>query len=204
MSKVFVLDTYENPLNPVHPGRARILLSSGKAAVFRRFPFTIILKVETIEPQVEPLRLKLDPGSKTTGIAIVNDASGEVVFAAELSHRGQTIKTSLDDRRAIRRSRRNRHTRYRKPRFDNRKRAKGWLPPSIESRIYRIPGSGGLVKVYEKGCAVMELCLQPAEPLPDGDVVVMHKLMIEANEQEYLQKANHFAPGIISLRCQHL
>jgi hypothetical protein len=34
--------------------------------------------------------------------------------------------------------------------------------------------------------------------------VVMHKLMIEANEQEYLQKANHFAPGIISLRCQHL
>ena len=76
--------------------------------------------------------------------------------------------------------------------------------PSIEYRVYRIPGSGGLVKVFERGSAVMELCLQPAEPLPDGDVVVMHKLMIEANEQEYLQKANHFAPGIISLRCQHL
>src|SRR5690348_11019335 len=78
------------------------------------------------------------------------------------------------------------------------------LSPQYESRIYRIPGSGGLVKVYERGCAIMELCLQPTEPLPDGDVVVMHKLMIEANEQEYLQKANHFAPGIISLRCQHL
>lgn len=76
--------------------------------------------------------------------------------------------------------------------------------PTIEYRVYRIPGSGGLVKVFERGSAVMELCLQPAEPLPDGDVVVMHKLMIEANEQEYLQKANHFAPGIISLRCQHL
>jgi len=75
--------------------------------------------------------------------------------------------------------------------------------PSIDNRVYRIPGSGGLVKVYERGCAVMELCLQPAEPLPDSDVVVMHKLMIEGNEQEYLQKANHFAPGIISLRCQH-
>jgi hypothetical protein len=75
--------------------------------------------------------------------------------------------------------------------------------PSIDSRMYRIPSSGGLVKVYERGCAVMELCLQPAEPLPDSDVVVMHKLMIEGNEQEYLQKANHFAPGIISLRCQH-
>lgn len=76
--------------------------------------------------------------------------------------------------------------------------------PTIDYRVYRIPGSGGLVKVFERGSAVMELCLQPAEPLPDGDVVVMHKLMIEANEQEYLQKANHFAPGIISLRCQHL
>lgn len=76
--------------------------------------------------------------------------------------------------------------------------------PTIDNRVYRIPGAGGLVKVYERGCAVMELCLQPAEPLPDGDVVVMHKLMIEANEQEYLQKANHFAPGIISLRGPHL
>jgi hypothetical protein len=78
------------------------------------------------------------------------------------------------------------------------------ISPTIENRVYRIPSAGGLVKVYERGCAVMELCLQPAEPLPDGDVVVMHKLMIEANEQEYLQRANHFAPGIISLRCQHL
>ncbi|HZU03758.1 MAG TPA: hypothetical protein VFA10_29105 [Ktedonobacteraceae bacterium] len=76
--------------------------------------------------------------------------------------------------------------------------------PTIDSRVYRIPSAGGLVKVYERGCAVMELCLQPAEPLPDGDVVVMHKLMIEGNEEEYLQKANHFAPGIISLRCQRL
>ncbi len=76
--------------------------------------------------------------------------------------------------------------------------------PTYDHRVYRIPGSGGLVKVYERGTPLMELCLQPAEPLPDGDVVVMHKLMIEANEQEYLQKANHFAPGIITLRCQHL
>jgi len=75
--------------------------------------------------------------------------------------------------------------------------------PSFVGRVYRIPGAGGLVKVYDRGCAVMELCLQPAEPLPDGDVVVMHKLMIAANEQEYLQKANRFAPGIISLRYQH-
>jgi hypothetical protein len=76
--------------------------------------------------------------------------------------------------------------------------------PSIPHRVYRIPGAGGLVRVYEQGHAIMDLCLQPVDPLPDGDVVVMHKLMIEANEQDYLSKANHFAPGIITLRCGYL
>ena len=41
MSKVFVLDSTKQSLNPVHPGRARLLLKHGKAAVYRRFPFTI-------------------------------------------------------------------------------------------------------------------------------------------------------------------
>jgi len=138
MSNVFVLDTKKRPLNPVHPGRARILLSQGKAAVFKRYPFTIILNIAVEQPLVEPLRLKIDPGSKTTGLALVNDASGEVVFAAELTHRGSAIKEALEARRAIRHSRRNRHTRYRKPRFANRRRRPGWLPPSLESRIANI------------------------------------------------------------------
>ncbi|HEY7832933.1 MAG TPA: hypothetical protein VIG30_05135 [Ktedonobacterales bacterium] len=72
--------------------------------------------------------------------------------------------------------------------------------PNNAERVYRIPGAGGLVRVYERGTAIMELCLQPVEPLPEGDVIVLHKLMIQGNEQEYLAKANHFAPGIISLR----
>ncbi len=75
---------------------------------------------------------------------------------------------------------------------------------SFEQRIYRVPATGGLVKVIDRGCPVMELCLQSVEPLPEGDVVLMHKLMIEGNEQEYLQRANRFAPGIISLRSQFL
>src|SRR3954451_13430849 len=79
MSKVFVLDTHKQPLNPVHPGRARLLLSSGKAAVLKRYPFTIILKTVVEHPVFEPLRVKIDPGSKTTGLALVNDATGEVV-----------------------------------------------------------------------------------------------------------------------------
>ena len=135
MSKVFVVDTNKQPLNPVHPGRARLLLSSGQAAVFKRYPFTLILKGAVEHPVLQPLRLKIDPGSKTTGLAVVNDATGEVVFAAELTHRGETIKARLDGRRGLRRGRRQRHTRYRKPRWQNRRRQSGWLPPSLESRL---------------------------------------------------------------------
>lgn len=135
MSKVFVVDTMHQPLDPIHPGYARRLLSSGKAAVFRRYPFTLILKQEVQEPSTQPLRLKLDPGSKTTGIAIVHDVTGEVVWAAELQHRGQAICDALQSRRGVRRSRRRRTMRYRKPRFNNRRRKQGWLPPSQLSRL---------------------------------------------------------------------
>ncbi len=139
MSKVFVIDTNKQPLQPIHPARARILLDKGKAAIFKRFPFTIILKVAVDNPMAMELRIKLDPGSKTTGIAIVNDESGAVVFAAELSHRGHKIKENLESRRAIRRSRRNRKTRYRKPRWQNRRHKKeGWFAPSIKSRVANI------------------------------------------------------------------
>lgn len=135
MSNVFVIDTNKKPLAPVHPARARKLLSRGRAAVWRRYPFTIILKRTVDDPVLSDLRIKLDPGSKTTGIAVVDDQSGTVVFAAELSHRGQKIREALVCRRALRSSRRNRKTRYRKPHFQNRRRPDGWLPPSLESRI---------------------------------------------------------------------
>jgi len=139
MSNVFVIDANKQPLNPVHPGRARILLSTGKAAVFKHYPFTIVLKAAIEQPRLEPLRLKIDPGSKTTGLARVNDTSGEVVWAADLCHRGQEISEALSARRGVRRSRRQRHTRYRKPRFANRRNKRaGWLPPSLESRISNI------------------------------------------------------------------
>lgn len=138
MSKVFVIDTKKQPLNPVHPGRARKLLSSGQAAVYRRFPFTIILKYALATPVVQSLRVKLDPGSKTTGIAVINDANGDVIFAATLVHRGNAIKKALDDRRRMRQRRRYHHTRYRKARLLNRRRPQGWLPPSLESRIANV------------------------------------------------------------------
>jgi len=129
---VFVLDTQKRPLSPIRPGLARKLLSNGKAAVFKRYPFTLILKVEVIAPQ-KPITLKLDPGSKTTGIALVQGE--DVIFGAELTHRGQAIKASLESRCSLRRVRRNRHTRYRKAKFSNRTRPKGWLAPSLQHRV---------------------------------------------------------------------
>ncbi|HEY7127910.1 MAG TPA: RNA-guided endonuclease IscB [Ktedonobacterales bacterium] len=138
MSKVFVVDSEKRPLDPVHPGYARWLLSKKHAAVFRRYPFTLILREKQPEVPTEPLRLKIDPGSKTTGLAVVNDATGQVVWAAELLHRGQAIKKALANRRMVRRSRRARKTRYREARFSNRRKPEGWLPPSLESRVHNL------------------------------------------------------------------
>ena len=101
MSNVFVVDSAKRPVDPIHPGYARWLLSQKKAAVFRRYPFTIILKEQKPDVPVQSLRLKIDPGRKTTGLALIHDASGEVVWAAELTHRGQEVRKHLADRRAV-------------------------------------------------------------------------------------------------------
>ena len=63
---------------------------------------------------------------------------------------------------------------------------------SVPHRVYRVPRTKGYVQVMEHGRAVMRLCLQPVECLPDADIVVLHKLMIEANEETYLEKANKY------------
>ena len=129
---VFVLDTTKQPLNPVHPGLARLLLKQEKAAVFKRHPFTIILKKKVTE-KLKNITLKLDPSSKVTGIALIQD--NQVIWGAELQHRGQQIKDNLTSRRQLRRGRRERKTRYRQPRFLNRKRPEGWLAPSLQHRV---------------------------------------------------------------------
>lgn len=136
MQYALVLSADKQPLDPCHPARARELLREGKAAVFRRFPFTIILKERTsADSTTHAHRLKLDPGSKTTGIALVREETGQVVFAAELTHRGQRIRDALLARRGVRRSRRQRKTRYRPARFQNRARPRDWLAPSLEHRV---------------------------------------------------------------------
>jgi 5-methylcytosine-specific restriction endonuclease McrA len=138
-NRVLVLDKNKQPLMPTHPARARQLLKQKKAVVYRRFPFTIML-LERVGGHKQPVALKIDPGSKTTGIAIVATFKRGMrcIFAVEITHRGATIKKALEQRRNVRLSRRHRKTRYRKPRFNNRTRPIGWLPPSLKSRVDNI------------------------------------------------------------------
>jgi len=124
---------------PCHPARARELLKRGQAVVHKIAHFTIRLK-ERVRGEVQPIRIKLDPGSKTTGIALVREevmgteTTAHVLFLAELDHRGDRIRERLTARRAFRRRRRG-NLRHRPPRFDNRTRHEGWLPPSLQHRV---------------------------------------------------------------------
>ena len=137
---VFVLDKHKKPLMPCTEKRARLLLTRKRAVVHKMFPFTIRLKDRTVAQSVlQPLHLKFDPGSKTTGMAVLrgnesDPTEAEAILLGEIRHK-PGIKHKLDKRRTVRRSRRARKTRYRKPRFLNRKREKGWLPPSLDARV---------------------------------------------------------------------
>lgn len=154
---VFVLDRSGKPLMPCSEKRARKLLAAGRARVHRVMPFVIRLVDRRVQGSaLQPLRVKIDPGSKTTGLALVREAesidvaSGEVrreLFVLnlfDLVHRGRQISEALTGRRAFRRRRRGANLRYRAPRFLNRKkgqreladeRSTKWLAPSLRHRI---------------------------------------------------------------------
>ena len=144
---VFVLDKTGKALMPCSEKRARLLLARGRARVHRVMPFVIrLVDRHAHGSSFQPLRIKLDPGSTTTGIALVRDAqhsdasTGEVQRGAavlnlfELVHRGRQISEALTARRAMRRRRRG-NLRYRAPRFLNRTKPAGWLAPSLQHRV---------------------------------------------------------------------
>ena len=137
--QVFVVDKHKKPLTPCRPKRARELLRSGRAVVARRYPFTIRIKDRVAEESVvKPVRVKIDPGSRYTGVAVVRENSERkqrLIAGIEIEHRGKSIKDAMTKRAGYRRRRRSANTRYRKPRFDNRTRPEGWLPPSLKHRV---------------------------------------------------------------------
>lgn len=133
---VFVLDKQKQPLMPCTEKRARLMLERGRAVVHKRYPFTIRLK-DRVGGDTHPLKLSLDPGSKESGLAITREAGEDrhVLCLFELLHRGFQIRETLEQRRAFRRRRRTKNLRHRAPRFDNRTRRDGWLPPSLQHRV---------------------------------------------------------------------
>ncbi|WP_309500577.1 RNA-guided endonuclease IscB [Streptomyces shenzhenensis] len=145
--RVFVLSGDGHPLMPCHPARTRELLRKGRAVVVRQTPFTIRLKDRTLaESAVDGLQLRIDPGSKGTGLALTDekketDTDGRVVtvrrglFSIELQHRGDQIHHTMGQRAGYRTRRRSANCRYRAPRSNNRGVAQGWLPPSLRHRV---------------------------------------------------------------------
>jgi hypothetical protein len=57
-------------------------------------------------------------------------------------------------------------------------------------RTYRIPAGGSPVAALEPDGRVVYLCLQPAEPIPREEIVVVQKLLLEGAEEEYWRRAN--------------
>ena len=154
-NRVPVIDAEYRPLAPCSPRRARILVQQGKAHGRHRNGVYYLTLHRTVPHQsIQSSSLMVDPGKSLTGLAIARDDDQQnrtILFCATLRHRND-IQKRMTQRASFRRTRRDR-LRFRKPRFSNRRRPAGWLPPSLRSRldntltwIYRLTG---LVAVSE-------------------------------------------------------
>src|SRR6266536_2343596 len=147
---VFVLDQKKQPLMPCTPKRARLLLQRGRAVVHRVQPFVIRLKDRRVQDSIlQPLALKIDPGSKTSGITLARVQETEEgalhlgVFLGEVRHRGAQVHEHKVRQRNARRRRRSANLRHRAPRFANRGIPAGWLAPSSPGWAIPSPGPRG-------------------------------------------------------------
>lgn len=147
---VITLDKRKKPLGFSSERRARILLEKRRACVYRYYPFTIIIRDVDVrklpdDAQLKDYRIKIDPGSKHTGMSIVREDDNTVVYYFQIEHKGELIVKNLATRNAARRNRRQRETRYRRCKYINHylpkgskykaetPRPRGWLPPSVKS-----------------------------------------------------------------------
>ena len=131
---VYVLNNNGQPLMPTERyGKVRRLLKNGQAKVVDCCPFTIQLIYESADI-TQPVNLGVDAGSRTIGVSATT--KDKVLYEAEVSLRND-ITDLLSTRRQNRRTRRNRKTKYRQPRFNNRvhSKNKGWLAPSVQQKV---------------------------------------------------------------------
>ena len=128
---VYVLNQNGQPLMPTkNHAKIRVLLKQGKAKVVNKCPFTIQLLYSSTN-YTQKVTLGVDSGSKHIGLSATT--KDKVLFEADVELRDDIVGL-LSSRRELRRSRRNRKLRYRKPRFNNRKREDGWLAPSVRQK----------------------------------------------------------------------
>lgn len=129
---VYVINKNGQPLMPTeNHAKVRVLLKSGKAKVVKKCPFTIQLLYDSTN-HTQKVTLGVDSGSRHIGISATT--KDKVLFEADVELRNDIVDL-LSTRRELRHSRRNRKIRYRKPRFDNRKRKDGWLAPSVQQKV---------------------------------------------------------------------
>jgi hypothetical protein len=128
---VYVLNKHGKPLMPCKPSKARKLLKGGKAKIVLRTPFTIQLLYGS-SGYKQPVTLGVDSGYTHIGLSAVT--AKREVYSSEIKLRDDIVKLN-SERRQYRRFRRSRKTWYRQPRFLNRKKPEGWLPPSTQHKL---------------------------------------------------------------------
>lgn len=112
-------------------GKIGYLLRHRKAHVVSRVPFVVQLDYDSTT-YTQDVSLGIDAGSKHIGVSASSEK--KEMLAAQVELRSDIVNL-LSTRRELRQTRRNRKTRYRKARFDNRKKKDGWLAPSVEQKI---------------------------------------------------------------------
>ena len=193
-NKVYVISRLGHPLMPCSPAKARHLLDDGKAKVVKRTPFTIKLLYGSTK-YTQPVILGVDAGSKTIGVSA--STTKEELFAAEVLPRNDVVE-KLSTRREFRRARRNRTTRYRKPRFNNRvhSKNKGWLAPSVEVKIQEhitsikrvcaiLPISKVVVETAEFDLQFLK-AVQDGRPVPEGEDYQKGEMYGSYNVRQYV------------------
>lgn len=200
MQYAYVLNKRGEPLMPCSPGKARILLKQQKACVVKRTPFTIKLLHGSAEYK-QPITLGVDAGSKHVGLSASTEK--RELYSEEFTPRNDVVEL-LSTRRQNRRSRRNRKTRYRAPRFNNRvhSKHKGWLAPSVEVKIQEH------ITVIKRICRILPVTLVRVEtaefdtqrlkamlagkPLPVGTDYQLGEMYDEYNVRQYVLKRDNY------------
>lgn len=208
MYSVYVLNKHGRPLMPCSPAKARHLLKDGKAVVKHRTPFTIQL-IHGASGYKQEVILGVDAGSKTIGLSA--STKTKELFAANVLPRNDVVN-KLSTRREFRRARRNRKTRHRQARFNNRvhSKHKGWLAPSVEVKIQEhitpikricsiLPISKAVVETAEFDLQKIK-AVQLGEKVPEGEDYQKGEMYGEYNVRQYVLKRDNYTCRIC--RCK--